>query len=240
MLNQHSLEEIAEIHNLLGDIKKEYNLGIKPILVKNSPKLFKNPHTIPKLKKIKINRGLGLAAQNTNVLKKNIEEFEKIAGQKPLITKSKKAIAGFKIRENMALGLSVTLRGEKMYTFLTKLLFFTFAQIRDFRGLSLRSFDKAGSYTLGLKEQLIFPEIDYDEVDQVQGFTINIVLEHGSPKYRSDSIDKILDGMILFKFLRFPLNDCGYYDKYESFSEINRAWDKKRTLKRKRWSQFQE
>jgi large subunit ribosomal protein L5 len=237
MLNQNSLEEIAEIHNLLGNIRKEYEEGIKPILIKNSPKLFKNPHTVPKLKKIQINRGLGLTAQNTNLLKKNIEEFEKITGQKPLITRSKKAIAGFKIREDMELGLSVTLRGEKMYTFLTKLLFFTFAQIRDFRGLSLRSFDKAGNYTLGLKEQLIFPEIDYDEVDQVQGLTINIILEHCSPKYRSESIDKILNGMILFKFLRFPLNDCGYYEKYESFSEINRAWDKKRHLKRKRWSQ---
>lgn len=237
MLNQHSLEEIAEIHNLLGDIKKEYEEGIKPILIKNSPKLFKNPHTVPKLKKIKINRGLGLAAQNTNIFKKNIQEFEKIAGQKPVVTKSKKAIAGFKIRENMDLGLSVTLRGEKMYSFLTKLLFFTFAQIRDFRGLSLRSFDKAGNYTLGFKEQLIFPEIDYDEIDQIQGFTINIVLEHGSPKYRSQSIDKILNGMILFKFLRFPLNDCGYYEKYESFSDLNQAWDKKRHLKRKRWSQ---
>ena len=237
MLNQHSLEEIAEIHNLLGDIKKEYEEGIKPILIKNSPKLFKNPHTVPKLKKIQINRGLGLAAQNTNILKKNIEEFEKITGQKPLITKSKKAIAGFKIREDMELGLSVTLRGEKMYAFLTKLLFFTFAQIRDFRGLSLRSFDKAGNYTLGLKEQLIFPEIDYDDVEQVQGFTITIILEQGSPKYRSESIDKILNGMILFKFLRFPLNDSGYYDKYESFTEINRTWDKKRHLKRKRWSQ---
>ena len=237
MLNQHSLEEIAELHNLLGDIKKEYEEGIKPILIKNSPSLFRNPHTVPKLKKIQINRGLGLAAQNTNILKKNIEEFEKITGQKPIITKSKKAIAGFKIREDMELGLSVTLRGEKMYAFLTKLLFFTFAQIRDFRGLSLRSFDKAGNYTLGLKEQLIFPEIDYDDVDQINGCTINIVLEHNSPKYRSDSMDKILNGMVLFKFLRFPLNDCGYYGKYESFSEINQAWDKKRHLKRKRWSQ---
>jgi large subunit ribosomal protein L5 len=237
MLNQNSLEEIADIYNLLGDIKKEYEEGIKPLLVKNSPKLFKNPHSVPKLKKIQINRGLGLAAQNTNILKKNIEEFEKITGQKPLITKSKKAIAGFKIREDMELGLSVTLRGEKMYTFLTKLIFFTFTQIRDFRGLSLRSFDKAGNYTLGLKEQLIFPEIDYEDVEQVQGFTINIILEHNSPKYRSDSIDKILNGMILFKFLRFPLNDCGYYEKYDSFSEINRTWDKKRHLKRKRWSQ---
>jgi large subunit ribosomal protein L5 len=237
MLNQHSFEEIADIYNLLGDIKKEYEKGIKPILIQKSPKLFKNPHTVPKLKKIQINRGLGLAAQNTNLLKKNIEEFEAITGQKPIITKSKKAIAGFKIREDMELGLSVTLRGEKMYAFLTKLLFFTFAQIRDFRGLSLRSFDKAGNYTLGLKEQLIFPEIDYDDVEQVQGFTINIILEHGSPKYRSESIDKILNGMILFKFLRFPLNDCGYYDKYESFADITRTWDKKRHLKRKRWSQ---
>jgi len=237
MLNQHSLEEIADIHNLLGDIKKEYNEGIKPILVKNSPKLFQNPHTVPKLKKIQINRGLGLSAQNTNLLKKNIEEFERITGQKPVITRSKKAIAGFKIRENMELGLSVTLRGQKMYTFLTKLIFFTFAQIRDFRGLSLRSFDKAGNYTFGLKEQLIFPEVEYDEVEQTQGFTITIVLENCSPNYRAKSIDKILNGMILFKFLRFPLNDCGYYDKYSSIPEINRAWDKKKHLKRKRWSQ---
>lgn len=237
MLNQHSLEEIAEVYNLLDDIKKEYESNIKPILVKNNPSLFKNPYTIPKLKKIQVNRGLGLNAQNTNILKKSIEEFEKITGQKPIITKSKKAIAGFKIRENMELGLKVTLRGEKMYTFLTKLLFFTFAQIRDFRGLSLRSFDKAGNYTFGLKEQLIFPEINYEDVEQIQGFTITIVIDHRSPHYRSSSIDKILNGMILFKFLRFPLNDCGYYEKYASFSEINQVWDKKRHLKRKRWSQ---
>ena len=237
MLNQHSFEEIADIYNLLGDIKKEYEEGIKPILIKNSPSRYRNPHTVPKLKKIIINRGLGLAAQNNNILKKNIEEFENITGQKPVITRAKKAIAGFKIRENMELGLSVTLRGEKMYAFLTKLLFFTFAQIRDFRGLSLRNFDKAGNYTFGLKEQLIFPEIDYDDVERTEGFTINIVLEQSSPKYQSKSIDKILNGMILFKFLRFPLNDCGYYEKYSSFSEVNQVWDRKKHLKRKRWSQ---
>lgn len=237
MLNHHSLEEIADIYSLLGDIRKEYEEGIKPILIKKTSSRFQNPHSVPKLKKIQINRGLGLTSQNTNILKKNIEEFENITGQKPVITRAKKAIAGFKIRENMELGLSVTLRGSKMYAFLTKLLFFTFAQIRDFRGLSLRSFDKAGNYSFGLKEQLIFPEIDYDEVDRIEGLTITIVLDQTSPKYNSKSIDKILNGLILFKFLRFPLNDCGYYEKYSSFNEISQTWDKKRHLKRKRWSQ---
>jgi large subunit ribosomal protein L5 len=99
MLNQHSVEEIAEIYNLLGDIKKEYENGIKPILIKNSPKLFRNPHTVPKLKKIIVNRGLGLAAQNTNILKKNIEEFEKITGQKPIITRSKKRLLALKFEK---------------------------------------------------------------------------------------------------------------------------------------------
>ena len=137
----------------------------------------------------------------------------------------------------MNLGLTVSLRGNKMYSFLTKLIFFTFAQIRDFRGLSVRSFDKSGNYTLGIKEQLIFPEIDYDDVDQTRGFTITFILENNLPKFRSKTLNKILDGMILFKFLRFPFNECGYYEKYNSFSEINKIWDRKRHLKRKRWSQ---
>ena len=237
MRNQHSLEEIAEIHRLLENIKSEYEEGIRVTLQKNNPTMFGNPHMIPKLKKIQINRGLGLAAQNTNMLKKSISEFTVITGQKPVITRAKKAIAGFKIRDNMELGLTVTLRGNKMYTFLTKLIFFTFAQIRDFRGLSVRSFDKAGNYTLGLKEQLIFPEIDYEDVDQTQGFSITIVLSSSLPKSRSKTIDKVLNGMILFKFLRLPLNDCGYYEKYSSFSEVNQVWDKKKHLRRKRWSQ---
>ena len=236
MLNQHSIEEIAEIHCLLYNIKQEYDEGIAPILLKKSFEFFENPHNIPKLKKIQINRGLGLNAQNSNLLKKNIKVFERITGQKPIITKSKKSIASFKIRENMELGLTVTLRGEKMYSFLTKLVFFTFAQIRDFRGLSLRNFDKSGNYTFGLKEQLIFPEIDYDDVDQTQGFSITLVLENNSPRYRRKISDKILNGMILFKFLHFPLNNCGYYNQYSSFFEINRIWDQKRHLKRKKWS----
>lgn len=237
MRNPNSLEEVAEIQSLLTDIKKEYNNGIRAVLEKNHPNLFRNVHTVPKLKKIHINRGLGLSAQNTNILKKSIQEFTLITGQKPIITRAKKAIAGFKIREEMELGLTTTLRGEKMYAFLTKLIFFTFAQIRDFRGLSVRSFDKAGNYTLGLKEQLIFPEIDYEDVDQVQGFSITLVFSASNPKTRSRTFDRVLNGMILLKFLRFPLNDCGYYEKYTSLPEVNQVWDKKRHLRRKRWSQ---
>lgn len=237
MTNQNSFEEIVEIHSLLEDIKHEYTYGIKQVLQKNDPDLFKNVHTIPKLKKIQINRGLGLAAQNKNILKKSIEEFEAITGQKPIVTKSKNAIATFKIREDMELGLTVTLRSEKMYTFLTKLIFFTFAQIRDFRGLSVRSFDKAGNYTFGLKEQLIFPEINYEDVDQTQGLSITLVFSASNPKTRSQTFDRVLNGMILLKFLRFPLNDCGYYEKYASLAEVNQAWDKKKHLRRKRWSQ---
>jgi ribosomal protein L5 len=135
----------------------------------------------------------------------------------------------------MELGLTVTLRGEKMYSFLTKLIFFTFAQIRDFRGLSVRSFDKAGNYTLGLKEQLIFPEINYEDVEQTQGLTINLVLSSSSKKLKTRT--RILNGMILFKFLRFPLNDTGYYEKYSALEEINQVWERKKHLRRKRWSQ---
>ena len=235
MRNPHSREEKAEINRLLDNIKKEYEEGIRPVLRNNNPLMFANPNTIPRLKKIQINRGLGLAAQNTNVLKKSIEEFTKITGQKPIITRSKKAIAGFKIREDMELGLTVTLRGEKMYTFLTKLIFFTFAQIRDFRGLSVRSFDKAGNYTFGLKDQLIFPEINYEDVDQSQGFTITLVMSSSMKK--GTTFNNVLNGMVLLKFLRFPLNDSGYYEKYESLNEISQVWDRKKHLRRKRWSQ---
>ena len=234
MRNYHSLEEKAEINRLLDDVKKEYKKGIQSVLFYNNPKMFGNCHKIPKLKKIQINRGLGLAAQNTNFLKKSIEEFTKITGQKPIITRSKKAIAGFKIRENMEIGLTVTLRGEKMYTFLTKLIFFTFAQIRDFRGLSVRSFDKAGNYTFGLKEQLIFPEIEYEDVDKIEGFTITFVMSSYSKK---TIFNNIFNGMVLLKFLRFPLNDSGYYEKYESLQDISQTWDRKKHLRRKRWSQ---
>ena len=231
------IEEIAEITNLLENIKQEYIKGIKVTLKKNDSSQFRNIHIIPNLEKIQINRGLGLYAQNLNILKKSIQEFRLITGQKPIITKAKKAIASFKVRKDMELGLSVTLRGDKMYTFLTKLIFFTFSQIRDFRGLSVRSFDKAGNYTLGLNEQLIFPEIDYEDVDQTQGFTITLVFSSSSPKNKSRTVDKFLNNMLLLNFLRFPLNDCGYYEKYVLLGEINKFWNKKKHLNRKRWSQ---
>ena len=237
MTNQSSFEEIVEIHSLLENIKQEYTHGIRHVLQRNDSDLFKNVHTIPKLKKIQINRGLGLAAQNKNILKKSIEEFRAITGQKPIITNSKKAIATFKIREDMELGLTVSLRNEKMYTFLTKLIFFTFAQIRDFRGLSVRSFDKAGNYTLGLKEQLIFPEINYEDVEQTQGFTISLVFSSSNRKTRPQTSHRILNSLILLKLLKFPLNDCGYYEKYSSLEEVNQNWDKKKHSRRKRWSQ---
>jgi large subunit ribosomal protein L5 len=239
MRNPNSVEEIAEIHSLLKDIKKEYNEGIREILKRDNP-IYRNDHILPKLEKIQINRGLGLAGQNTNMLKKSIEEFKSITGQKPLITKSKKAIAGFKIRENMELGIVSTLRGEKMYAFLTKLVFFTFAQIRDFRGLSVRSFDKAGNYSFGLKEQLIFPEINYEDVDQNQGFTISLVFASTTPRKNSKSVDRIFNNMSLLKFFKFPLNDAGFYEKYDSLNEVSQIWDKKKQLRRKRWSQVQE
>jgi len=136
---------------------------------------YKNIHQIPKLIKITLNRGVGEAAQNTKVLQKSIEELKLITGQKPLITRTKKSIAGFKIRDNMPIGLKVTLRKEKMYDFLNKLINLSLPRIRDFRGISTKQFDGRGNYNLGLKEQIIFPEIDYDQIDKIRGMNITIV-----------------------------------------------------------------
>ena len=136
---------------------------------------YKNEHEIPKLIKITVNRGIGEAAQNTKALDNSIKEFTLITGQKPIINKSKKAIAGFKIRENIPIGLSVTLRKDKMYNFLNKLINLSLPRIRDFRGISNKQFDGRGNYNLGIKEQLIFPEIEYDQIDKIRGMDIAIV-----------------------------------------------------------------
>ena len=136
---------------------------------------YQNPHQVPKLVKIQLNRGLGLAAQNKNILQKTIDEFRIITGQQPIITKAKKSIAGFKTREGMSLGVTVTLRNEMMYAFLERFINLVLPRIRDFRGLNIEGFDKKGNYNIGLREQLVFPEIDYNQIDQSRGFTISFV-----------------------------------------------------------------
>ncbi len=136
---------------------------------------YKNTHEIPKVNKIVLNRGLGEAGQNSRMLNNSIIELMTISGQKPIITRSKKAIAGFKIRENVPVGVTVTLRRSKMYNFLNKLVHLTLPRIRDFRGVSKKNFDGHGNYNLGLKEQLVFPEIEYGTIDKMQGMDIAIV-----------------------------------------------------------------
>ena len=136
---------------------------------------YSNIHQVPKLMKVTINRGLGEAAQNAKSLEASVNEIATIAGQKPVVTRAKKAIAGFKIRQGMPVGLMVTLRGERMYSFLDRLVNLALPRIRDFRGISPKSFDGRGNYTLGVREQLIFPEVEYDRVDQVRGMDISII-----------------------------------------------------------------
>nr|WDA99394.1 ribosomal protein L5 [Galdieria yellowstonensis] len=136
---------------------------------------YKNIHQVPKIVKININRGLGQDGQNSKVLEKNMNEIALITGQKPIITYAKKSISGFKIREKTPIGIAVTLRKEKMYIFLEKLIHLALPRIRDFRGINTSSFDGRGNYNLGIKEQLIFPEIEYDKIDKIRGMDINIV-----------------------------------------------------------------
>ncbi|AHD07528.1 50S ribosomal protein L5 [Paenibacillus larvae] len=130
---------------------------------------------VPKVEKVVINMGVGEAVSNSKVLDSAVEDMKKISGQKPVITRAKKSIAGFKLRENMPIGVKVTLRGERMYHFLDKLFNVALPRVRDFRGVSSKAFDGRGNYTLGLKEQLIFPEIEYDQVDKVRGMDVVIV-----------------------------------------------------------------
>ncbi|MFF2094510.1 MULTISPECIES: 50S ribosomal protein L5 [Paenibacillus] len=130
---------------------------------------------VPKIEKVVINMGVGEAVANSKVLDVAVEELRIISGQKPVVTRAKKSIAGFKLRENMPIGVKVTLRGERMYYFLDKLFNISLPRVRDFRGVSTKAFDGRGNYTLGLKEQLIFPEIEYDKVDKVRGMDIVIV-----------------------------------------------------------------
>jgi large subunit ribosomal protein L5 len=155
------------------DLKSLYKQKIVPSLIEEFG--YKNIEQVPKIVKISVNRGIGEASKNSKELEASVQEMTLIVGQQPVVNKSKKSVAGFKIRDGMSIGASVTLRKDQMYTFLTKLIHIVLPRIRDFRGISPDGFDGRGNYNLGLKEQLIFPEVSYDDVTQIRGLDISIV-----------------------------------------------------------------
>ena len=155
------------------DLKSLYKQEIVPAMIEVFG--YKNIEQVPKIVKISVNRGVGEASKNSKELDASVEEMALIVGQQPMINKSRKSVAGFKIRDGMAVGSSVTLRKVQMYTFLTKLIHIVLPRIRDFRGIDPNGFDGRGNYNIGLKEQLIFPEISYDDVTQIRGLDISIV-----------------------------------------------------------------
>lgn len=157
----------------MNRLQEKYQNSIKKELANKFA--YKSSMQIPKVEKIIINMGVGDAVANSKVLDDAVEELTQIAGQKPVVTKAKKSIANFKLREGMPIGCKVTLRGERMYQFLDKLVSVALPRVRDFRGISGNSFDGRGNYTLGVKEQLIFPEINFDKVKKVRGMDIVIV-----------------------------------------------------------------
>jgi large subunit ribosomal protein L5 len=158
---------------MANNLKTTYQEKIVPKLIEQFQ--YENMHQVPKVIKVTVNRGLGEAAQNAKSLEASLAEIAKITGQKPVVTRAKKAIAGFKIRQGMPVGIMVTLRSDRMYSFLERLINLSLPRIRDFRGVSPKSFDGRGNYTLGLREQLIFPEISYDSIDQIRGMDISII-----------------------------------------------------------------
>lgn len=157
----------------MARLKEHYEKAIKTSLLKEIG--YQNPFQVPRLEKIVINMGLGEAAQDSRKAQGALEELALIAGQKPILTKAKNSIAGFKLREGMNIGAKVTLRRGKMYEFLDRLVNIAMPRIRDFRGLSPKSFDGRGNYSLGIREHIIFPEINYDKVDQIRGMDITLV-----------------------------------------------------------------
>ncbi len=154
-------------------LKEKYAKEIKPAIQKELG--LDNVMSVPKIEKIVINMGLGEATQNVKIMDPLVADLSAIAGQKPVITKAKKSIAAFKLREGMPIGAMVTLRGDAMYEFLDRLIAVALPRVRDFRGVSSKSFDGRGNYTLGLRDQLIFPEIDYAKVDKTKGMNVTIV-----------------------------------------------------------------
>ena len=176
-------------------LKTRYLEDIVPKLTEQFS--FTNVHEVPKVVKIVVNRGLGEASQNAKALESSINEMMTITGQKPVVTRAKKAIAGFKIRQGMPVGVMVTLRGDKMYAFLERLIALALPRIRDFRGISPKSFDGRGNYSLGVREQLMFPEIDYDSIDQIRGMDISIVTSAANDE----------EGRALLKEMGMPFRD---------------------------------
>jgi large subunit ribosomal protein L5 len=154
-------------------LKTQYIKTIVPKLMETFQ--YKNIHEVPNIEKIVINRGIGDASQNQKIVDASLKELALIAGQKGVVTRSKKAIAGFKLRQKMPVGVTVTLRGDRMYGFLDRLIHLALPRVRDFQGINPKSFDKNGNYSLGLEEQLMFPEIEYDKIDQIRGMDISIV-----------------------------------------------------------------
>lgn len=157
----------------MSQLKKYYEKEVVPKLIATFR--YKNVMQVPKLKKIVLNMGLGEAIQNIKVLETAAEELKTIAGQQPVVTKAKKSIAAFKLREGMPIGCMVTLRHGRMYDFLQKLVNVALPRVRDFRGVSSKAFDGRGNFALGIKEHIIFPEIDYDKIDQIKGLNVSIV-----------------------------------------------------------------
>ena len=154
-------------------LREKFAKEVAPALIKEFS--LKNPMAVPRLEKIVINIGVGEATQNAKALDPAVNELGQITGQRPVVTRAKKSIASFKVREGQPIGAMVTLRGERMYEFLDRLVNVALPRVRDFRGVSMRSFDGRGNYTLGLKEQLMFPEIDYAKVDKSRGMNVTIV-----------------------------------------------------------------
>ncbi len=154
-------------------LRERYQKQVLPALQKEFN--YKNTMAVPRLEKIVVNMGVGEATQNAKLLDGAVAELTQITGQKPIVTRAKKSIAAFKLREGMPIGACVTLRGDRMYEFLDRLVNVALARVRDFRGVSTRSFDGRGSYTLGLRDQLIFPEISYEKVEKAKGMNVTIV-----------------------------------------------------------------
>jgi large subunit ribosomal protein L5 len=157
----------------MSQLKTYYNETVVPKLKETFN--YTNPMQIPKIEKIVVNMGLGEAIHNIKIIDSAVEELKQISGQQPVVTRAKRSIAAFKLREGMPIGCMVTLRKNRMYDFLNKLINVALPRVRDFRGISGKAFDGAGNYSLGIKEQLIFPEIDYDKIDKIKGLNISIV-----------------------------------------------------------------